>query len=138
MAAGLRPGGVLLDEEGDYGLVTYSGHPDAARCTELFRRQMEALKAAGVMDGFLARTLPGLLIDSGLELVGGEVETRIARPGDASFEFHRLSVEAGVRSLIGSGLTSDVEAARVLAMLGDPSVVLTSVSVVAAWGRVPT
>jgi 2-polyprenyl-3-methyl-5-hydroxy-6-metoxy-1,4-benzoquinol methylase len=35
MVAALRPGGVLLAEEGDYGLYAYNGHPDAPWLTDL-------------------------------------------------------------------------------------------------------
>jgi SAM-dependent methyltransferase len=38
MAAALRPGGVLLAEEGDYGLHAYSGHPDAPWLTDVTHR----------------------------------------------------------------------------------------------------
>jgi 2-polyprenyl-3-methyl-5-hydroxy-6-metoxy-1,4-benzoquinol methylase len=135
MVAALRPGGVLLAEEGDYGLVSYAGHPDARWCTDLFRRQLEAITSAGIMNGFLGRTLPALLLDAGLELIGGDVHTSIARPGDSAFEFHRLTVEGSAPTLIAAGLMTESDLERVLGVLGSPSVVVTSATTVAVSGR---
>ena len=137
MVAALRPGGVLLVEEGDYGLLSYGGHPDAAWCTDLFHRRLAALASARIMNGYLGRHLPRLLIDAGLELVGGEVDTAIVRAGDTGYEFHRLTAQSAAPRLIAAGLMTEDDAARVAALLAHPSTVLTAPSVVAAWGRRP-
>ena len=90
------------------------------------------------MNGFLGRRLPALLLDAGLELIGGDVHTSMARPGGASFEFHRLTVEGSAPMLIAAGLMSEADVPRVLGVLGSPSTVITSVAVVGAWGRRPS
>jgi SAM-dependent methyltransferase len=135
MVSALRPAGLLLAEEGDYGLLSYGGHPDAAWCTELVRRQFDALSSAGIMNGYLGRTLPALLLDAGVELIGGEVEATVARPGDPAFEFQRLTVAAGAPMLMAAGFLTEGDASRAAGVLSHPGTVITTGASVSAWGR---
>lgn len=135
MAAALRPGGMLIAEEIDIGVVCYGGHPDAEWATALYRRQFDALKAAGIADLFLGRALPGLLVDQGLELVGGDAEAPVARHGDVPFTGHRLALEALAPGSITAGCLTEDEHARVLAMMDTPTTVFTGSATVGAWGR---
>jgi len=137
MAASLRPGGVLLTEEGDYALLNYGGHPDGAACTEVVHRIFGALAASGRMNAYLGRTLPSLVLDAGLELIGGEVETHIARRGAPALEFQRVSAQDAAPGLVASGVVTEAEAARMIEVMSDPRTVMTSPSVVAVWGRRP-
>jgi 2-polyprenyl-3-methyl-5-hydroxy-6-metoxy-1,4-benzoquinol methylase len=135
MLAALRPGGVLLAEEADFGLLTYSGHPDAARATADAHRAFAALASAKVMDAYLGRALPGLLTEAGLELLGAEVDSRVARFGEPDFEVQRLTVVGTGPSLVAAGLLTEDEHARSRQVVDSPATVLTTTSVVAAWGR---
>jgi 2-polyprenyl-3-methyl-5-hydroxy-6-metoxy-1,4-benzoquinol methylase len=137
MLAALRPGGVLLAEEADFGLVTYGGHPDAAWATTHTHRWFAALTSAKVMNAYLGRALPGLLVEAGLELLGGEVDSGVARFGEAAYELQRLTVVGTGPSLVTAGLQTDEEHARSCAVVNSPTTVLTTASVVAAWGRRP-
>jgi 2-polyprenyl-3-methyl-5-hydroxy-6-metoxy-1,4-benzoquinol methylase len=135
MAAALRPGGLLLAEEGDYGLLAYNGHPDAQWATSLVHRNFAALASAKVMHAYLGRTLPGMLGEVGLELLGGEVDSSIARFDEPAFVFQRLSAEGSGPALVAAGIMTREEQARAREVRSSPSTVLTAASLVAAWGR---
>jgi len=137
MVAALRPGGLLLVEEADYGLLTYGGHPDAAWATATAHRLFAALASAKRMNAYLGRALPGLLADAGLEFAGAEVDSGVARFGEPSFELQRLTVAGAGPSLVAAGLLTDDDRARSREVLDCPTTVLTTASLVAAWGRRP-
>jgi hypothetical protein len=125
---------VFLVEEGDNGLVTVGGHRDAEWLNDLMRRMFDGATAVGAMNAYLGRTLPGLVIDAGLELLGGEVQAPITRPGEPCFEFQRLTLEAARPALRTSGLLDEESATRA-DLGGDTRTVLTPVSLVSVWGR---
>jgi SAM-dependent methyltransferase len=135
LSSALRPGGVLLAEEADYSLRAFGGHPNAQWCTDLQRRVIDALTSARITNGYLGRTLPALLLEVGLEIIGGEVEASIARPGDVAFEFERLTAEGSGPALIAAGLMTEDEHARRLEVLRGTSTVVTTLAVVSAWAR---
>jgi SAM-dependent methyltransferase len=137
MLAALRPGGVLLAEEADFGLLAYGGHPDAAWATTNAHRVFAALASAQLMNAYLGRELPGLLTEAGLELLGAEVDSGVSRFGESAFELQRLTVMGAGPSLVAAGLLTDDERARSQQVLNCPTTVLTTTSVVAAWGRRP-
>jgi SAM-dependent methyltransferase len=135
MVAALRPGGALLAEEGDYGLYAFSGHPDAPWLTDLTHKAFAGLAAAKIMNPYLGRTLPGMLTTVGLELAGGEIDSAIARSGEPAYEFERLSAEAAAPAVIAAGIMTDAEHQRAQAVRSAPAVVMSTASLVAAWGR---
>ena len=137
MASALRPGGVLLAEEGDYGLFSYSGHPDAAWSTEQWRRRADRLRAARTVDYYLGRRLPGLVAGAGLTVTGGDVDATVARHGDAPFEWQRVSSAAAAPALIHAGhLTAD-EHDRVMRMMDCPTTTFVSGAVISVWATRP-
>jgi 2-polyprenyl-3-methyl-5-hydroxy-6-metoxy-1,4-benzoquinol methylase len=135
MIAALRPGGTLCVEEADYGLLTFGGHPDGRWCTDLSRKIFEALAAAKIVDTYIGRKVPGLLVDLGLELVGTDVEGSIARSGEPALEWHRSTMEAIAPKLIAGGLLTSEEHARMDEIMHAPSTVLTMPVGFVAWGR---
>lgn len=137
MITALRPGGVLLAEEGDYGLQSYSGHPDAGWLTDLTHRILAALASAKIMNPYLRRTLPGMLTSVGLELTGGEIDSGIARFGESAFEFERLSAEAAAPAVVAAGIMTEAERQRAHAVRSSPNAIVTTASLVAAWGNRP-
>lgn len=137
MTAALRPGGVLLAEEGDHGLHVYSGHPDAPWLTELTHRVFAGLASAKIMNAYLGRSLPGMLTAAGLELAGGEIDSGVARSGEPAFEFERRTAEAAAPALIAAGLMTEAEDRRARAVRSAPATVMNTWSLVAAWGRRP-
>lgn len=135
MANALRPGGVLLAEEGDYGLYHYGGHPDAQALTEDAHRALDAITAAGVFNACFGRGLPAMLAECGLELRGAEVETRVTKPGEPHYEFVRASALESQPALLAAGITDDANIQRLEGYFGQPGTVITGPSIVAAWGQ---
>jgi 2-polyprenyl-3-methyl-5-hydroxy-6-metoxy-1,4-benzoquinol methylase len=137
LAAALRPGGVLLAEEADYGLYAYGGHPDAAWLTEKSHQMFAAIESAKVMNPFLGRTLPAMLTTVALELEGGEVDSTFARQGEAAYEFERLTAEAAEPAMIAAGILTQEESYAARAIRSAPTTVMTTASLIAAWARRP-
>jgi SAM-dependent methyltransferase len=134
----LRPGGWLCAEEGDWGLMTLGGHPDAAWANELRERMLTAAQGVTPLSLQFGRTLPGLVADMGLLDVDGYGVTSVARPGDPPFDRHRMDmahVRAGALA-IGSATVAELD--RFDAILGDPRVVLLGGTSVGVWGRKPS
>ncbi len=138
MVAALRPGGLFLVEEGDYGLWNYGGHADAPRVTTLVTRALTELAEAKLADPWFGRRLPSLVLAAGLELHGGEVETRITRPGEAHYELERVSAVATVPVMIKLGIYGEADANLIQSMSGHLNSVITTVSFVAVWGQKPS
>jgi hypothetical protein len=57
MVAALRPGGVLLAQEGDFGLLHLGGHPNSAAQNDAHEQILNAPREARIMDGYFARKL---------------------------------------------------------------------------------
>jgi SAM-dependent methyltransferase len=137
MVAALRPGGLFLFEEGDYGLWNYGGHPDASRMNMLVTRLLTELAKAGIADPWFGRELPNLVLAANLDMHGGEVETRIARPGEAYFEFERASTIATVPVMIKLGIYGEADA-NLMKSVGDHlDSVVSTMSLVSVWGQKP-
>jgi SAM-dependent methyltransferase len=135
MATALRPGGVLLAEEADYGLYAYGGHPDAPWLTDKSHQMFAAVASAKVVNPYFGRTLPGLLTTVGLKLEGGEVDSTFARCGEPAYELERLTAEAAAPAVVAAGLLTEEEYKAAQAIRSSPTAVMTTASVVAAWAR---
>jgi len=135
MVSALRPGGVLLAEEGDFGMYHYGGHPDAQALSEGARRALDAVTDAGVFNARFGRELPAMLPACGLELLGSTVETRVAEPGEPHYEFARVSALESVPGFLAAGLMDGANVERLVSYFGQPGTIITGSSVVAAWGR---
>ncbi len=133
LAAALRPGGVLLAEEGDFGLYHYGGQADADALTSAARRSLDAMADAGIMASYLGRGLPGMLAATGLQRLGAEIETDVSGPGDPGYEFLRASLLAVVPKLIAAGVIED-NLARLEGFFNQPGSLVTGASLVASWG----
>ncbi|MGH3821533.1 MAG: class I SAM-dependent methyltransferase [Pseudonocardiaceae bacterium] len=138
MVAALRPGGLFLLEEGDYGLWNYGGHPDAPRMNTLVTRVLTELAEARIADPWFGRGLPDLVLATGLELHGGEVETRIARPGDAHCEFERVTAAATVPVMIKLGIYGETDTNLIHSVSSHLDSVITTMSLVSVWGQKPS
>jgi SAM-dependent methyltransferase len=137
LAAALAPGGVLLAEEGDFGLSYLGGHPDAELLNQIRRRTLDAVTDAGVFNARFGRGLPGMLTAAGLERSGTEIETHVGEPGEPQYEFARLSARESAPKLLAAGLMDDADVARLEGYFASPGTIVTGGSVVAAWGRRP-
>jgi SAM-dependent methyltransferase len=136
MAAALRPGGMLLAEEADYGMYHYAGQADAQALTDEIHRELDALAEARVVHVRLGRALPALLCATGLSLLGSEIETQVTRPGWPGFEFVRATALGSARTMQAAGFVADAaRIQRLESFFGDPGAVVTDLSLVSAWGR---
>ncbi len=137
MADALVPGGVLLAEEGDYGLYHYGGHPEAEEISRVARQVLDVMTETGMFDASFGRRLPGMLSETGLTFLGATVETGVSKPGDPGYEFTRRSVMDAAPRLIEAGVLDDAAVAALEDYWGKPGTVVTGPSLVSAWGRKP-
>lgn len=137
LVSALRPGGVLLVEEGDFGLHRFGGHPHAARMNELFDQAIDRLRAADVMHSTFGRDLPAMLPAAGVELLGGAIQTNVTLPGEVVYEWEWANVTSTGPRLVAAGVLDEAFLALAQAYFGQPGTAITSLSLVAAWGRKP-
>jgi SAM-dependent methyltransferase len=136
MVGALRPGGLLLAEEADFGLAHAAGHPDAPAVNEMRDRGVDIARQAKIVDSYFGRTLPGKLIESGLELQGRpEVDTQIAQPGDIEYEWSRISAVEAAKRMITVGLMAETDQVLLERFYSSASSVIVTLSMVAATGR---
>lgn len=138
MVAALRPGGVLLVEEGDFGLMRFDGHPEADRISGLAEYAIDRLAEARIMDGRLGRKLPGLVVASGVRIGGTEIEAGVAVPGGPAYAFERASVSASADNMLRLGIFTEADVALVKSFFQARDAVVTTLSMVAVWGRAGT
>jgi SAM-dependent methyltransferase len=91
MTASLAPGGWLVVEEGDFGLVEFAGAAESARATEVLHTLHAHWAAAGIVNSFFGRQLPGLVLVLGLESFDVAVSTQTGSPGHPAYEATRLA-----------------------------------------------
>jgi hypothetical protein len=61
MADAVAPGGWLVVEENDLGLLTIAGTPGAERATEIMHDLAVRWRAAGILDALFGRKVPQTL-----------------------------------------------------------------------------
>jgi SAM-dependent methyltransferase len=133
MTASLAPGGWLVVEEGDFGLIEFTGAAESARATEVLQTLFARQTTAGIVNSFFGRQLPGLVLALGLESFGVDASTQTGGPGQPAYEALRLAwpnVRAGFAAI---GATEDdlrcVEAALA------KSTFVVGITTVGVWGR---
>jgi SAM-dependent methyltransferase len=136
--AALRPGGVLLAEEGDFGLLHFGGHPNSGAQNDAHQLILNAMREARIMDGYLGRTLPDMLLASGLELQFAEIDSATGRPGEAEYEWMRTALLEATAKLVAAGVIDAATRRLVEEFFSTSGTVVTSISLVAAGGRKPT
>ena len=78
-------------DEGDFGLVEFAGAAESARATEVLHTLHAQWAAAGIVNSFFGRQLPGLVLALGLESFDVAVSTQTGRPGQPAYEAMRLA-----------------------------------------------
>jgi SAM-dependent methyltransferase len=136
--AALRPGGVLLAEEGDFGLLHLGGHPNSAAQNDANEQILNAMRKARIMDGYFGRKLPGMLLANGLELQFAEIDTATARSGEPDYEWLRTTLLEATAKLVAAGVIDAATRGVVQEFFSKSGPVVTSVSLVAAAGRKPS
>ncbi len=137
LSAALKPGGLLLAEEPDFGLFHYGGHPDSLEMSEIAHRTFDTMKEAGIFDAQFGRSLPALLSGCGLSLLGTRIDTPVSGPGEPEYELARATTLESAPKLAAAGILTDANVTRLEDYFGQPGTFLTCSSLVAAWGRKP-
>jgi SAM-dependent methyltransferase len=137
IVAALRPGGVVLAEEGDFGLLHFGGHPNSAAHNDAHQRILNAMREARIMDGYFGRQLPEMLLAHGLELQFAEIDAATGRPGEPEYEWLRTTLLEATAKLVAAGVIDAATRRTVEEFFSTSGTVVTSVSLVAAAGRKP-
>src|SRR5436190_3519975 len=139
MASALRPGGWLLVEDfdseiGDGGFVDASS--DVAALSRSVALAVRALLNVRGADTELGSKLPHLLRAAGLTDVRADASKAIEF-GDAPRELISANVVQVRDQLVARQLVTSDDVDRYIERLRDPSLRLTSPTLVSAWGRRP-
>ena len=134
IVAALRPGGVLLAEEGDFVLLHFGGHPNSAAQNNAHQQILNAMHEARIMDGYLGRKLPDMLVAHGLELQFAEIDAGTGRFGEPEYEWLRTTLLEVTAKLVPAGVIDAATRRVVQEFLSASGTVVTSVSLVAAGG----
>jgi SAM-dependent methyltransferase len=135
IVAVLRPGGVLLAEEGDFGLLYLGGHPNSANQNDANQQILNALREARIMDIFFGRKLPEMLVGHGLELQFAEIDTAVAGYGEPEYEWMRTTMLGVTAKLLAARAIDAATRGPLEEFFSRRGTVVTSVSLVAAGGR---
>jgi SAM-dependent methyltransferase len=138
IVAALRPGGVLLAEEGDFGLVYFGGHPNSPAQTAAHRQILSTLHEARIMDGSFGRKLPDLLLAHGLELQLAEIDAATARFGEPEYDWMRITWLEATAKLVAAGMVDAATRTVLEEFFSTTGTVVTSIGLVAAVGRKPS
>ena len=140
MMAALCPGGRLLAEEPDFGTMAAvdDSHPLAQVFNKALAVRFRFVADAGIMDGFLGKSLPSMMAGIGLVEIGNEGTVTIARGGDPA-SHNWLSVWERLDGLLlAEGALDESEVADTRRALLDPTFWYRNSLVLAAWGRRPS
>lgn len=137
IVATLRPGGVVLAEEGDFGLLHFGGDPNSAAQNGAHQQILKAMREARIMDGYFGRKLPEMLLRHGLELQFAEIDAATARSGEPEYEWLRTTLLGVTAKLVAAGVIDAATRRMVEEFFLTSGTVVTSVSLIAAGGRKP-
>jgi 2-polyprenyl-3-methyl-5-hydroxy-6-metoxy-1,4-benzoquinol methylase len=136
MVSALKPGGVLLVEEPDYG--SHAADPRVGEVTsELFRKVYSALYTVVGLDQYYGRRLYGEIRALDMVDVGAEGRVVMCRGTTTEAKFSRLTIGQVRDRVLEAGQVSPREVDTVMALFDDPDFVLIGPVVMAVWGRRP-
>jgi SAM-dependent methyltransferase len=133
----LRPGGVIVLESVDYVAAVPVSELGAAEHARSQAVRLDEFTKLG-LDLYLGRQLPAKLRAQGLIEVGNEGRVFVMEGGSPGARWFRLSLAHLRPRLVGTGLLSDAEVDRMLALFDDPNWAAYSPIIVGAWGRRPS
>jgi SAM-dependent methyltransferase len=142
MAQTLRPGGILLAEEPDFGLSTSFGDPDARERAAVDRRIMEARRKAGPPAfSFSFGNFWEQFLDAGIDPIDVRYTTAVSGPGDPLFQMFRLNLpapgSADEKTQWRDLGADDHDLALIRGFYDHPDSRLVTPTVISAWGRRP-
>jgi SAM-dependent methyltransferase len=137
----VRPGGWVLIEEADHGMMPAArpGYADPIEYTDLFNRisaAYTALMRVGGADPDFGASLPQLLLARGLTEVGATAHIPFMF-GSTDPHIARLSLEHLGEVFVGMGLLTQAEVTEYLALSTRPGMWQALVPLISAWGRRP-
>jgi SAM-dependent methyltransferase len=138
IAAALKPGGVLLAEEMDFVSVVPDPRVDPEAAALLARVQEAKTTAVATVHGLdplHGRRLAADLAAAGLAGVASEGRCATWRGGTPGARFEALSVLQLREAAVATGLVSDADVDRALALYENPGFSFVSPITMAAWGR---
>lgn len=144
MIDALAPGGWIVVEDVDFAGAIMAdpqqrpGHPRTSVeiGAELTQRMLFFAGPRGIQ-AELGRRLPELLIEAGLEDVGGEGRTNLMWSGSEESELGRLSLERVTKVAAEAGLITEEDRARYMRVVTEPGHASFSPLRFGAWGRKP-
>jgi SAM-dependent methyltransferase len=135
LVGSLAPGGWLLMEDFDWAICgTADGEPVVAKAYEAI---ISLLEGVGY-DRHFGRTLLQRLERSGLEDAASRGRSYVLRGGSPGTAFDRFSILAHRDALVASGALTEQELEEMIRYLDDPSKLVLTPVLYAAWGRKPT
>ncbi len=139
LVGALAPGGWILAEEPDFGIIESADktHPLASDFDTASPKRFAFLREAGIMDGFLGRSLPLLMEAAGLVEVQNEGSTNIARGGDPASRNWMSVCDRLDGYLQTQRVLNKDEVAASRSAFEDPTFHYRSGLVFAVWGRRP-
>jgi SAM-dependent methyltransferase len=137
MVSALRPGGVLLVEEPDFGSWAADPKSGDAACA-LFRKAISVAETALGIDIYCGRRLYSDIRALGLLDVQAEGRTRMGRGATPEANFWRLSYTQVRDRIVGTGELSPKELETFLELFADPDFVWMGGVLMSVWGRRPT
>ena len=132
----LRPGGVLLIEDGDHVSVVPVSEYGAAEFAKMQAVRLAAFEEAGVKHSF-ARTLPARFRAQGFVDVDNEGWTAIEQGGSASTRWSALSIDHLRPRLVGPERLTSEELDRMIELFADYNFECLGLLMIGVWGRKP-
>jgi SAM-dependent methyltransferase len=141
MAQAVKPGGYLCIEDVDWSTLSAVDldHPAAYEFGRLSRAGFDAVRAAGVSDGYFGRRIQGLVEGLGFDQTDGDGVVQIGRGGDhVAGRLQLLNLKLPmVKILLTKGIMTDPEYESLSALYQDPAFAFIGFTLFGAWGRKP-
>lgn len=137
MVAALRPGGWILIEEGDMGLLApaEADHPRSANFQVVARAIADAVTASRLIDSYFGRRVRAIVERFDLADVAHEGSVPVIRGGEPGARFFQLSSEVVGPKLQAAGVLTHGQLAEHQAAYEDPTFTFAGMTNFAAWGR---
>ena len=136
MAAALRPGGWLVAKEPDADMIKSVDptHPLARGFDPCFRKGMDCLLAAGIMNPYFGSALPARMADLGLEKMGNADFSFVARGGEPWSRWWIQTWQRFADLVIAKGILTESEVADILRAYEDATFAYRAYMVQSVWG----
>jgi SAM-dependent methyltransferase len=135
----VKPGGWLVIEEGDLGLLRSAApdHRQSERFDDSFGSVTKSLHDEGMMDPHFGRKLRGLLEQLELQDIGHEARTWVHRGGEAGAKRTWMNVNSEpLRSVLLNRCALTKEDYEALSIIfEDPTFLFVDTVMFSAWGR---